>query len=69
MFKVVELQERVGFQEAVRHLAGRFSIPVPGVQDSEPRESAAEREALVKIHERPDAGDRRSTADRLARCR
>ena len=51
VFKFVELQEKVGFQEAVRHLAGRFGIPIPEVQDGEPRESAAEREALVKIHE------------------
>ncbi|MBY0496866.1 MAG: DNA primase [Cyanobacteria bacterium] len=51
VFKFVELQEKVGFQEAVRHLANRFGIPIPEVQDGEPRESAAEREALVKIHE------------------
>ena len=51
VFKFVELQEKIGFQEAVRHLAGRFGIPIPEVQDGEPRESAAEREALVKIHE------------------
>ena len=51
VFKFVELQEKSGFQEAVRYLAGRFGIPIPEVQDGEPRESAAEREALVKIHE------------------
>jgi len=51
VFKFVELQEKIGFQEAVRQLAGRFGIPIPEVQDGEPRESAAEREALVKIHE------------------
>ena len=51
VFKFVELQEKIGFQEAVRHLAARFGIPIPEVQDGEPRESAAEREALVKIHE------------------
>ena len=51
VFKFVELQEKVGFQEAVRHLAGRFGIPIPEVKDGEPRESAAEREALIKIHE------------------
>ena len=51
VFKFVELQEKISFQEAVRHLAGRFGIPIPEVQDGEPRESAAEREALVKIHE------------------
>lgn len=52
VFKFVELQEKIGFQEAVRQLAGRFGIPVPDVEaGGEPRESAAEREALVKMHE------------------
>jgi DNA primase len=52
VFKFVELQEKVGFQEAVRQLAGRFGIPIPEVEaGGEPRESAAEREALVKMHE------------------
>lgn len=52
VFKFVELQEKVGFQEAVRHLAGRFGIPIPELDASgDQRESAAEREALVKMHE------------------
>ena len=51
VFKYVELQEKVGFQEAVRMLAGRFGIPIPEMEGGEQRESAAEREALVKIHE------------------
>jgi DNA primase len=52
VFKFVELQEKVGFQEAIRHLAARFGIPIPEMEQSgEQRESAAEREALVKIHE------------------
>ena len=52
VFKFVELQEKVNFGEAVRTLAGRFGIPIPEVEASgEQRESAAEREALVKIHE------------------
>ena len=99
VFKFVELQEKVNFQEAVRHLAARFGIPIPEMEATgEQRESAAEREALVKIHEvalayfreqlaspagaqvarlppqgaRAQAGDDRSTADRLgaavARC-
>jgi DNA primase len=29
VFKFVELQEKVGFTEAVRTLAGRFGIPIP----------------------------------------
>ena len=52
VFKFVELQEKAGFQEAVRHLAQRFGIPIPDLEGGgEPRETAAEREALVKIHE------------------
>jgi DNA primase len=52
VFKFMELQEKVGFQEAVRNLAQRFGIPVPELEASgEQRETAAEREALVKIHE------------------
>ena len=52
VFKFVELQEKVGFGEAVRVLANRFGIPIPELEGGgEQRESAAEREALVKIHE------------------
>ena len=51
VFKFVELQEKVGFLDAIRTLAQRFGIPVPEMEAGEQRESAAEREALVKIHE------------------
>ena len=52
VFKFVELQDKVNFGEAVRTLAGRFGIPLPEMEQSgEQRESAAEREALVKMHE------------------
>jgi DNA primase len=53
VFKYVELQEKVGFGEAVRVLANRFGIPIPEIEQGggDQRESAAEREALVKIHE------------------
>ena len=52
VFKFVELQEKVNFGEAVRILAGRFGIPIPEMEGGgEQRESAAEREALVRIHE------------------
>jgi DNA primase len=68
VFKFVELQEKVGFTDAVRHLAQRFGISVPELEASEQgRESAAERESLLKAHEvaaaffqeqlsRPEAG-------------
>jgi len=52
VFKFIELQEKVNFGEAVRILAARFGIPIPEMAaGGEQRESAAEREALIKIHE------------------
>jgi DNA primase len=51
VFKFVELQDKVGFGEALRTLANRFGIPIPELEGGEPRETAAEREALVKMHE------------------
>jgi DNA primase len=52
VFKFIELKEQVGFQDAVRQLAQRFGIPVPELEASEGgRDSAAERESLLRIHE------------------
>jgi DNA primase len=52
VFKYVELQEKVGFGEALRILANRFGIPIPELEaGGDQRETAAEREALVKMHE------------------
>jgi DNA primase len=52
VFKFVELQEKVGFTDAVRQLAQRFGIPIPELEATEAgRENAAEREALLRIHE------------------
>jgi DNA primase len=52
VFKFIELKEQVGFTDAVRQLAQRFGIPIPELEATEEgRESAAEREALLKIHE------------------
>jgi DNA primase len=52
VFKFVELQDKVSFGEAVRILANRFGITIPELEGGgEQRETAAEREALVKIHE------------------
>jgi DNA primase len=51
VFKFLELQEKLGFQDAVRHLAQKFGVRVPELEIG--RESdAAEREALLKVHER-----------------
>jgi DNA primase len=52
VFKFVELQEKCGFVDAVKILAGRFGIPIPEMEGGgDQRETAAEREALVKMHE------------------
>ena len=52
VIKFVELQEKVGFADAVRLLAQRFGMTLPELQVSEEeRSNAAERETLLKIHE------------------
>jgi DNA primase len=53
VFKFLELQEKMGFQDAVRHLASKFGIPIPEqIGGRESHADAAEREALLKVHER-----------------
>ena len=53
VFKFLELQEKMGFPDAVRHLAAKFGIPIPeSVGSAESKSDAAEREALLKVHER-----------------
>ena len=50
--KFVELHQKVSFPEAVRYLAQRAGMEVPGTQGGpDERAAAAEREALVKLHE------------------
>jgi DNA primase len=52
VFKFVELQEKVGFTDAVRMVAQRFGVPIPELApDDGERSSSAEREALLKAHE------------------
>ena len=53
VIKFLELQEKLGFLDAVKHLAQRFGITLPEVeqQTDEQRASSAERETLLKIHE------------------
>ncbi len=52
VFKFVELQEKVGFTDAVRQLAHKFGLPIPELDTTEEgRETAAEREALLRVHE------------------
>jgi DNA primase len=50
--KFVELYQKVTFPEAIRYLAQRASLTIPETVDgTEDRLAAAEREALVKLHE------------------
>ena len=51
VLKFVELQERLGFQDAVRHLAERVGIRVPEPATDRDAAAEAEREALVGVHE------------------
>jgi len=52
VFKFVELQEGVGFQEAVKRVATRCGITMPEAPTSpEAQAEEAEREALLKAHE------------------
>ena len=50
VFKFVELQEKVGFQDAVRLVAHKFGMTVPEPSGAEESDSV-ERESLLKIHE------------------
>ena len=52
VFKFIELQEKLGFQDTVKHVAGKFGIPIPEMEAAEGQhESAQEREGLLKMHE------------------
>ena len=52
VIKFLELHEKVGFTDAVRMLAQRFGVTIPELEaGDEQRANAAEREALLKIHE------------------
>ncbi len=50
VFKFVELQEKVGFQDAIRLIAKRFGMTVPEASGGDETDSV-ERETLLKIHE------------------
>jgi len=50
VFKFLELQEKVGFQDAVRLLAHKFGMTVPEA-DGRDESDGVERETLLKIHE------------------
>ena len=52
VFKFLELHQKLGFGEAVQHVAQRFGVTLPEPeQTEEQRVSAVERETLLKVHE------------------
>ena len=51
VFKFVEMQEKVGFQDAVRILAQKVGMTVPEPTGGDDRGDSVERETLLKIHE------------------
>ena len=53
VFKFIELQEKVGFGDAVRMLAQKAGVSLPEPEENDPavRQDAALREALLKMHE------------------
>src|SRR6185436_5090105 len=52
VLKFLELHEKIGFHDAVKQLAARFGMALPELeQNDEQRAGAAEREALLKVHE------------------
>ena len=52
VIKFLELHEKMGFHDAVKHLAQRFGMPLPEMEQSdEQKAGAAERETLLKVHE------------------
>lgn len=53
VFKFLELHEKLGFQDAVRHLAQKVGLALPDVAEGGPeqRQDTAIREAMLKMHE------------------
>ncbi|MBM62891.1 MAG: DNA primase [Acidobacteria bacterium] len=51
VLKFLELQEKLGFQDAVQHLAQRFGIQVPEPDTEHDPAADAERETMLRLHE------------------
>jgi DNA primase len=63
VFKFVEMQESIGFVDAVKMLAQRFGLTMPEMERTdEQRASAAEREGLLNAHEAAAAWFRQQLA-------
>ena len=68
VFKFVELQEKVGFQDAVRLIAHKFGMTVPEAAGADESDSV-ERETLLKIQEVAATRFREQLASRGGRHR
>ena len=51
VLKFLELQEKLGFQDAVRQLAQRFGVPVPEPDTVRDAAAETERETMLLVHE------------------
>ena len=51
VLKFLELQEKLGFQDAVRQLAQRFGVQVPEPNTSRDAAAETERESMLLVHE------------------
>jgi DNA primase len=67
VLKFVELQENLGFQDAVRQLAQRFGVQVPEPNTERDAAADTEREALLGVHEVATEFFRSRLADEIGR--
>ena len=67
VLKFLELQEKLGFQDAVRHLAQRFGVQVPAPDSERDAAAESEREAMLDAHEAAAAYFRSCLADAIGR--
>ena len=67
MLKFLELQEKLGFQDAVRQLAQRFGVEVPEPNTERNAAAETEREALLGAHEAAAEFFRSCLADAVGR--
>ncbi|TDI20396.1 MAG: DNA primase [Acidobacteria bacterium] len=67
VLKFLELQETLGFQDAVRQLAQRFGVEVPEPNTERDAAAESEREAMLGAHEAAAAFFRSCLADAIGR--
>jgi len=67
VLKFIELQDKLGFQDAVRQLSQRFGVEVPEPDTERDAAAEAEREALLGAHEAAAEFFRSRLADTIGR--